>query len=300
MYEGELKCPKQGKQGFRVCKKSRPPRIMSSINSEFGDNMTAAEISAQLYARIMPWSRVQSAGVFLSAQNEATIEKAQNHLESFMMVSEDARDLVRLYVTLANNCTYDLQVQQYVFTRFEEILDLGSSTSANSLLANGAKNMSNGSLAAKSYADLFVTKEGDLNDGVFIRALTNSDPYLQKCSARGLSTIYASISPELLPIPGHSQYLSIPLSPSGGGGNTGTTVDSSGKVSNLTNLVHWIKNHLVDAVQSTSELEIVMPSLTTLMRCAPARTLFIRANCVNIVVEDRELFRRDREPSIPV
>ena len=60
-------------------------------------------------------------------KNEATIEKAQNHLESFMMVSEDARDLVQLYVTLANNCTYDLQVQQYVFTRFEEILDLGSS-----------------------------------------------------------------------------------------------------------------------------------------------------------------------------
>ena len=34
-------------------------------------------------------------------------------------------------------------------------------------------------VAVMSYADLFVTKEGDLNDGVFIRALTNSDPYLQ-------------------------------------------------------------------------------------------------------------------------
>ena len=145
-----------------------------------------------------------------------------------------------------------------------------------------------------------MTKEGDLNDGVFIRALTNSDPYLQKCSAR-LSTIYASISPELLPpIPGHSQYLSIPLSPSGSGGNTGTTVDSSGKVSNLTNLVHWIKNHLVDAVQSTRELEIVMPSLTTLMRCAPARTLFIRANCVNIVVRIVSCLGVTGNPQFPV
>ena len=80
----------------------------------------------------MPWSRVQSAESSLPKMRLQL--EAQNHLESFMMVSEDARDLVRLYVTLANNCTYDLQVQQYVFTRFEEILDLGSSTSANSLL----------------------------------------------------------------------------------------------------------------------------------------------------------------------
>jgi hypothetical protein len=258
---------------------------MSSFNSEFGDNMTAAEISAQLYSRITPWSRVQSAGVFLSAQNEATIEKAQNHLESFLMVPADAKDLVRLYITLANNCTYDLQVQQYVFTRFEEILDLGSSTSANSLVANGVKKGSNGTVVAMSYADLFVTKEGDLNDGVFIRALTNSDPYLQKCSARGLSTIYASISSDILPIPEPLQgALSIPLSPNGSTGNAGPALDSSGKVSNLSNLVYWIKNLLINAVQNTQKLEVVMPALTTLMRCAPARTLFVDANCVNITV----------------
>lgn len=257
---------------------------MSSFNSEFG-GMTASEVSAELYKRITPWSRVQSAGVFLSAQNEIVIEKAQNHLESFLMVAEDARDLVRLYITLANNCTYDLQVQQYVFTRFEEILDLGSSTSANSLVANGVKKGGNGAVGVMSYAELFVTKEGDLNDGVFIRALTNTDPYLQKCSARALSNIYANIPAELLPVPEPSQgSLNIPLSPSGGSGNTGPALDSSGKVSNLSNLVYWMKNHLINAVQNTQRLEVVMPALTSLMRCAPARTLFIANNCVHILV----------------
>ena len=37
-----------------------------------------SEVSTVLYDRIVPWSRIQSAGVFLSRANEELIEKAQN------------------------------------------------------------------------------------------------------------------------------------------------------------------------------------------------------------------------------
>lgn len=246
----------------------------SSSGNEFS-NKSASEVSGVLYSRIVPWSGIQSAGVFLSSANEQLIEKAQNHLESFLQVPQDAAELVRLYYTLANNCTYDLQVQQYVFTRFEEILELGASS------GNGSKHTKLGNEQGRGYAHLFVSNEGELNDGAFIRALTNSDPYLQLCSARGLATIYANVAEDLVPVPaGDAGMLNLsPLSP----GQSGPALDSNGRVSNLSNLVYWMKNNLMNSIQDTSKLEIVTPAMMNLVHCSAARPLLLGANAVGIL-----------------
>ena len=251
---------------------------MSSFSNEFSGR-SASEVSGLLYSRIVPWSNIQSAGVFLSSANEQLIEKAQNHLESFLLKAEDAVELVRLYYTLANNCTYDLQVQQYVFTRFEEILELGTSSHES----NGKQAKSNNE-KGRGYAHLFVSSEGELNDGAFIRALTNSDPYLQLCAARGLATIYANVAEELVPVPaGDSGMLNLsPLSPEGKG-SSGPALDSNGRVSNLSNLVYWMKNNLMNSIQDTSKLEIVTPAMMSLVHCSAARPLLLGANAVDIL-----------------
>ena len=61
----------------------------SGASPEFSGK-NASEVSTILYNRIIPWSNIQSAGVFLSQANEALIEKAQSHLESFLVSSEEA------------------------------------------------------------------------------------------------------------------------------------------------------------------------------------------------------------------
>ena len=156
---------------------------MASFVNEYAGKSTE-QVSSILYCRIVPWSRIQSAGVFLSSSNEKLIEKAQEHLESFMNKADDAAELVRLYYTLANNCTYDLQVQQYVFTRFEEILQLGAAAAAASSASSSQQqnrnnqqnqNSNNNKQRGGGFAHLFISKEGELNDGAFIRALTNSE-----------------------------------------------------------------------------------------------------------------------------
>lgn len=254
----------------------------SSAGPEFSGK-SASEVSNILYNRIVPWSNIQSAGVFLSRANEVLIEKAQSHLESFLLIPEDAMELVRLYYTLANNCTYDLQVQQYVFTRFEEILVLGTLTSSSGSNGSSVSKESNGSGNRKGFAHLFVTKDGELNDGAFIRALTNSDPYLQLCAARGLATIYANVAEELVPVPaGDTGSINISLSPDSKG-QSGPALDSNGRVSNLSNLVYWMKNNLMNSIQDTTKLEIVTPAMMNLVHCAAARPLLLGANAVGIL-----------------
>jgi V-type H+-transporting ATPase subunit H len=260
---------------------------MASFVNEYAGK-SPEQVSSILYCRIVPWSRIQSAGVFLSASNEKLIEKAQDHLESFMNNADDAAELVRLYYTLANNCTYDLQVQQYVFTRFEEILQLGAAAAAaNSSSQQQNQNSNNNKQRGGGFAHLFISKEGELNDGAFIRALTNSDPYLQMCAARGLATIYANIPEDLLPLPAAAtaatgEKLSVPLSPSGGQ-PSGPALDAAGRVSNLSNLVYWMKNALTSALTQEGKFDVVIPALMSLVHCTRARPLLLEANVIGLL-----------------
>jgi hypothetical protein len=50
------------------------------------------------------------------------LEKAQSNLGVILDSPQDSKDLANMLLKIADNCTSNLTVQQYVFTRIEEIL----------------------------------------------------------------------------------------------------------------------------------------------------------------------------------
>ena len=81
--------------------------------------------------------------------------------------SQEASEFVKILIKIAENCTTNLTVQQYVFTRFEEILGLGIDLNDSDREAFGTK-----------HAPLFTVDGKKLADTCFIRALKSSDIYL--------------------------------------------------------------------------------------------------------------------------
>lgn len=53
------------------------------------------------------------------------LEKAQENLGVVLDSPQDSKELASMLLKIADNCTSNLTVQQYVFTRIEEILGLG-------------------------------------------------------------------------------------------------------------------------------------------------------------------------------
>ena len=62
--------------------------------------------------------------IFIFSQHQL-LERAQANLDIALDNSKDAQDLTRILMTIAENCRTNLTVQQYVFTRIEEIMGLG-------------------------------------------------------------------------------------------------------------------------------------------------------------------------------
>lgn len=85
---------------------------------------------------------------------------------------QDAADLSKMLIKIAENCTSNLTVQQYAFTRIEEILGLNADYSDSDNDAYGSK-----------HAHLFTSDGKHLMDGCFVRALGVSDIYLQKSAS---------------------------------------------------------------------------------------------------------------------
>ena len=61
---------------------------------------------------------------FLSSQHQL-LEKAQTNLGVILDSPQESKELAGMLLKIADNCTSNLTVQQYVFTRVEEILGLG-------------------------------------------------------------------------------------------------------------------------------------------------------------------------------
>lgn len=61
---------------------------------------------------------------FLSFQHQL-LERAQANLDITLDNPTESRNLCRILLNIAENCKTNLTVQQYVFTRVEEILGLG-------------------------------------------------------------------------------------------------------------------------------------------------------------------------------
>jgi hypothetical protein len=82
---------------------------------------------------------------------------------------QDSKDLTSMLLKIADNCTSNLTVQQYVFTRIEEILGLGTDYSDSDIDIFGPK-----------HAPLFTSDGKHLMDTCFLRALNSPDLYLQR------------------------------------------------------------------------------------------------------------------------
>jgi hypothetical protein len=98
---------------------------------------------------------------------------------------QDASEFVKILIKIAENCTSNLTVQQYVFTRIEEVLGLVPSADSNDSEAYGMK-----------HASLFTVDSGGgklrLADNAFVRALSFSDIYLQRSASLSFSALLTS------------------------------------------------------------------------------------------------------------
>ena len=91
----------------------------------------------------------------------------------------DASSLSGALMKIADNCTSNLPVQQYVFTRVEEILGLNPSD----YLGTDHESFVN------ARAPFFTIDGINLQDGPFLRAIRSKDVYTQKSASLGLACL---------------------------------------------------------------------------------------------------------------
>ena len=139
-------------------------------------SMDKSEVSKALYG-LISWEEVLRSGVFLAHQDHQLLERAQTNLAMILDNQTDARTLSTLLLKIADNCTSNLTVQQYVFTRIEEILGVDASVEDAEVF--GAK-----------HAPLFTADGRRLIDAPFLRALNSPDIYLQKSASLGVACLY--------------------------------------------------------------------------------------------------------------
>lgn len=107
------------------------------------------------------------------------LERAKEDLNKVLTNPGDAKELADILMQLAENCTTELSVQQYAFTRIEEILGLGD---AEDSTACGTK-----------HASLFL-KNDVVNDAPFLKALEgreSRDSYMEKSASVALACLYS-------------------------------------------------------------------------------------------------------------
>ncbi len=91
---------------------------------------------------------------------------------------QDASDFAKTLLRVADNCQSNLALQQYVFSRVEEVLGLGSDLTDADSEAFGSK-----------HATLFTKSGKVLHDGSFLKALSSPDSYLQQSASAGLACL---------------------------------------------------------------------------------------------------------------
>ena len=110
------------------------------------------------------------------------LERAQGDLGKVLAQPADAKELVDILVKLAEQCTTDVAVLQYSFTRIEEILGLGNSGADYDTSACGTQ-----------HAALFLKSGGIVNEAPFLKALEGreaQDAYVEKSASQGLACLY--------------------------------------------------------------------------------------------------------------
>jgi len=244
--------------------------------------MSRSEISSSLY-NIIEWKRIRSAGVFLSADNEKRLEKAQKNLEVCLDSADETNALVNLYLQIAENCTFDLAVQLYIFTRIEEIFGLGTAGNRGSNVSSGASGpvspgndgirSPGGSIHAEQQLNPygarhvihFTRNDGSVADSSFLRAMTNPNQFLQSSAALSLAYIYGSLHR----VPGMS--------------TSRTTNGVVGPVHGLETLLNWTQGKLRAAVAQPSTLPCILPTTVMLATDLSTRLFLLRWDFLPIV-----------------
>eukprot|EP00596_Hydrurales_sp_CCMP1899_P003973 CAMPEP_0119035284 /NCGR_PEP_ID=MMETSP1177-20130426/2213_1 /TAXON_ID=2985 /ORGANISM="Ochromonas sp, Strain CCMP1899" /LENGTH=451 /DNA_ID=CAMNT_0006993307 /DNA_START=122 /DNA_END=1477 /DNA_ORIENTATION=+ len=141
-------------------------------------SMDKSEVSKSLFGLIQ-WEDILRSGVILAHRDHQLLEKAHSNLGVILDSPQDSKDLANMLLKIADNCTSNLTVQQYVFTRIEEILGLGIDYGDSDIEIVGSK-----------HASLFTMDGVRLIDAPFLRALNSPDIYLQKSASSALACLY--------------------------------------------------------------------------------------------------------------
>lgn len=141
-----------------------------------------SEISRTLYGQVQ-WEELLRNGIILQHRDHQLLERAQANLSVVLDSPADAEEYAKMLLKIAEQSTTNVIVQQYVFTRIEEILGIGIDFTDANADAYGTK-----------HAKLFTVEVPGsnarvLNDNAFVRAIGFSDNYVQKSASVGFATL---------------------------------------------------------------------------------------------------------------
>eukprot|EP00981_Chlorochromonas_danica_P010043 scaffold2953_cov187-Ochromonas_danica.AAC.8 len=148
--------------------------------------MEKSEVSKTLYGQIQ-WEQLPSSGVFLQHRDHQLLERAQSNLSVVLDNPVDAKEYVAILVKVAESCTTNIVVLQYVYTRMEEIL--GLSWDSREDVNSDAFGMKHSILFTVEQPQSVPNSGRKLQDNCFRILLTTSDIYLQ----RTMSTVFAAL-----------------------------------------------------------------------------------------------------------
>eukprot|EP01031_Cornospumella_fuschlensis_P029619 gene29619-35754_t len=166
---------------------SKPGSAKAGVQHTHVDfsSMEKSEVSKTLYGQIQ-WEQLPSSGVFLQHKDHQLLERAQANLAVVLDNQPDAKEYVAMLLKIAENCTTNVVVQQYVFTRMEEILGLGVGPGGADEGVYGMK-----------HAPLFLSSPTNKLSEACFKALQFSDIYVQKACANvyaALLSVYAEVT----------------------------------------------------------------------------------------------------------
>ena len=161
---------------------------------------------------------------------------------------------------IADSCTADVNVQQYVFTRVEEVLGLHPDITDPDFQVFGSH-----------LAYLFTTNGGELIDGPFLRAIkSGSDPVAKKSASLGLACLLTQNTGKLTEF---ISWLSSNLAGSG-------SMDSKEDIIPALCIGNTIYFSLINEFDSTSWIAIVcfsiFPNLTHVLLCCTLSNIFFK------------------------
>lgn len=114
---------------------------------------------------------------FIFVQHQL-LERAQTNLGVVLDNPSDGQEYARILIKIAECGTTHVTIQQYVYTRMEEILGIGMDLADIDRDAFGIK-----------HARLFTSDGRHLLDTCFAKAITFSDIYLQKSASMAFATL---------------------------------------------------------------------------------------------------------------